>query len=174
MTSSSKEPPWGRRDGESSRAWSYFRQYLMMPKPRSMAVLAKELGVNGGTLRNHSYKHAWIDRARAWDDHVAQREAQVTIEEVERSRRESIKGLTQLRDVAMRRLGTLIDDEIGARDVRPMIVDAVKALNLLYGEATERIDGSTTVGFDLSGLTDDEVATWRALVAKAADWEAEE
>jgi hypothetical protein len=58
-------------DEESDVAFAYFRDYLHMPKPRSIQALAREKGVKYGSIGRYSASFKWLDRARAYDEHFS-------------------------------------------------------------------------------------------------------
>ncbi|MBS1562568.1 MAG: hypothetical protein JSS89_13255 [Bacteroidetes bacterium] len=66
--------PWQRLADESDVAFQAFEAYRIQQVPRSSARLATALGKSESLLRAWSSHHSWVQRVRAWDDHV-QKEA---------------------------------------------------------------------------------------------------
>lgn len=66
---------WRRMPEETTLNYKYFKAYLMMPTPRSMERVGKQLRLKtGNSLRAISGKFRWLERAAAYDDHYAEKQ----------------------------------------------------------------------------------------------------
>lgn len=62
---------WEQRIDESAQAFEAFTSYLAMPPAkRSTRAVGKKLGKSGGLIERWCTTHAWVSRARAWDNEV--------------------------------------------------------------------------------------------------------
>lgn len=85
--------PWGRRDGESERAYVAFLAFLNLGEHRTVLDAYRqckgkpEVTQTGGTWSRWVKDHRWFDRARDWDNHQArirqEGEDRVTVTEAE-------------------------------------------------------------------------------------------
>jgi hypothetical protein len=67
------EQPWERRPKESEQAYQAFLIFRDLGAERSHEAARERLGKGSGYLRvieDWSGRHEWIERARAWDNHV--------------------------------------------------------------------------------------------------------
>ena len=159
--------PWDRRRGESAEHHGLLRRYLEMGSGRKLADLAEAVGRPVKSVQRLSSQHDWVERAAAYDAHLDARVDALTTDAVAAMRLEHMRALEILRKhgimLAAKERGT-------AGDGRAMIETAIRLERLLIGEATDRQEMRVQVESDrdLSVLTDDELATYRALLAKMA------
>jgi hypothetical protein len=82
---------WDRLDGETDKAWSAFRLYLGLGRGRSLDGLAGALDpakasrrkrAATGCLQSWSSRYRWVERARAYDLHLADVAAEAEAEEL--------------------------------------------------------------------------------------------
>lgn len=84
----SEPRPWGRRKGETAKAFAAFSEYLELGPDRSIAKVARELGRPAGYARHleaWSSKHDWVARAREFDEHLAAKRLEARQEAIERA-----------------------------------------------------------------------------------------
>lgn len=74
MPNSKIEQPWERQKGESAQAFEAFSLYLKMGAERSIRAVSQELGKSKTLIDRWSRTNNWVERCRAWDNHL-QREA---------------------------------------------------------------------------------------------------
>lgn len=113
--------PWNMREGESSRAYQAFEVYRDMGPDRSLERTGQNLGKSKAAMEQWSIRHAWADRARAFD--------------AEAGRRASAKSLNDHAEVRARqaRLGRLLqgkgEERVAALDPAELApVEAVKTI----------------------------------------------
>ena len=75
----SQSPAWNRRPKESARAYEALRVYLEMGADRSLSAVGKRLGKSSSLIERWSKSWGWVDRAVAFDAHLA-RESQKAME----------------------------------------------------------------------------------------------
>jgi hypothetical protein len=63
--------PWDRRTNESGAAFGVFRLYIEAGPDRSLADVARRSGRGLSQVKDWSARHAWVDRAAAYDAHMA-------------------------------------------------------------------------------------------------------
>lgn len=66
--------PWDKLPDESDRAYTWFQRYLNLPKPRTLAQVSQGGTPAIPTIKKHSSKHRWLERAAAYDAFMANRE----------------------------------------------------------------------------------------------------
>lgn len=75
MPDKKTEQPWERQEGESAQAFEAFALYLEMGAGRSVRTVAQKLYKSDTLIGRWSRTYRWVERCRAWDNHL-QREAQ--------------------------------------------------------------------------------------------------
>lgn len=68
--------PWNRRKKETLKAFGAFNQYLRMGSQRSISKLAEEMKKHPQQLYAWQRKHDWRDRLGAYEDWLAQKDAE--------------------------------------------------------------------------------------------------
>lgn len=65
---------WNRREDETPKAYSAFQMYINMPpEERSIRAVAEKRGSSSTTTEEQwSSKYSWVDRAIAYDEHMAE------------------------------------------------------------------------------------------------------
>ncbi|MGS2588088.1 hypothetical protein [Streptomyces hebeiensis] len=64
--------PWLRQEDESSQAYEAFAAYRDLgPEGRTLAETARAVGKSMGLMKRWSFTHGWVERARAYDQHIA-------------------------------------------------------------------------------------------------------
>lgn len=105
--------PWDRREDESSRAFDCFATYRDLGAGRSLAKTAEIVygsGAKRGQLEKWSSHHAWVERARAWDEQrdLEKQMVRHDIEKeraIDRAQREAaiMDGILEVREEALQR-----------------------------------------------------------------------
>lgn len=178
-----------RRENKEPKAWEFwegvdnrnsfpaFERLLNSPLPRpTLAQLAELTGVPSGTLAYYSSDHAWTERIKAYDQHLAKATARASESEAVRIGRRHARAARKAHTFATRLLERFASHEADfeargvkepiqkLRDVIRVLDIAFKHERLLLGQATERIEGSAV---DLGALSEEEFAQYEALCAKA-------
>jgi hypothetical protein len=79
---------WEQQPGESARAFSAAQIYFHAGPGRSLAQVAQELSKSVQLIKRWSSKHNWVERAAAYDAHMAEVEQSRLEEEVRRQAEE--------------------------------------------------------------------------------------
>lgn len=123
-----KAKPWERRPGEPDRAHELFLRYRDLGRGRTLEKVAEMdpedigardptanpkciKGVSVSSLRRHSTRWGWVERCRAWDDHIqAQKDREVAREAAkwERRRREELERTYQLGQVLLEKAEAML------------------------------------------------------------------
>lgn len=74
MPNRKTEQPWERQKGESAQAFEAFSLYLDLGTERSIRAVTQELHKSYTIIARWSRTNNWVERCRAWDNHL-QREA---------------------------------------------------------------------------------------------------
>ena len=63
------EHPWLRHPDETAKAYAAFRCYRDLGAQRSLVKVGQKWGDHRTLIERWSHKHAWVIRARLWDEH---------------------------------------------------------------------------------------------------------
>ena len=63
------EHPWRRHPDETAKAYAAFRCYRDLGAQRSLVKVGQKWGDHRTLIERWSHKHAWVIRARLWDEH---------------------------------------------------------------------------------------------------------
>lgn len=121
-------PPWERIPGETPKAYSAFLAFREMGSQRSLRKLAMSGDERTSHLRQMatwSSQHAWVERAAAYDEHIAREGMAAEIEAVRQMRQRHAQAALALQAKALQRLQTLNPDHLAAKDVVVFIKEAV-------------------------------------------------
>ena len=61
--------PWLRHPDETAKAYAAFRYYRDLGEQRTQEKVGKKYGISRPLTERWSVAHAWVRRARAWDEH---------------------------------------------------------------------------------------------------------
>jgi hypothetical protein len=115
------EEPWTKREDETSRAYDVFCVYLELgPRERSLQKVCEELGKKSGYVRHlerWSSEHDWVDRAAAWDEHMAEKRRQEYEKEMTSGLAHAGARVRKLKDLHDR-LEDELEDNLWTEDVK--------------------------------------------------------
>lgn len=169
--------PWNRQPCDTDKRWRAFVAYRDLDPPRSLAALARRLGMaHAGRLEAWCKSDGWRERCLEFDRHVDSKRVAVIVDALAEDARavaaEHIGALRMAREAAMsvvaqwhERIAAGDVPDMSPADVRGILKDTITLERLIRGESTERVDHR--VGFDLSKLTTGEIEELRALEEKA-------
>ncbi len=69
--SSQENAPWDRRPGEGPEAFDAASAYFALGPGRTIEAVARECTKSASLLRRWSARFGWVERAAAYDDHLA-------------------------------------------------------------------------------------------------------
>lgn len=110
MTEGHDPYPWTRRDDETTPAYTALRAYLNQGGSRSTSKTAQELGKSKTQMDQWSGRHAWVERARAYDSYLMTAETDGHAEELARVRNRHMALADKLLDHLDRRLDDFIEN----------------------------------------------------------------
>lgn len=173
------QEPWARQPFDSDLSWRLFSDYLQQPIPRSLQVMAKRSHDpwSWAQYQQIAAQDFWVDRARAWDDHLDQ----IRRDTVEQVTQEDARARAVRHGALARKLQRMGESEldkllseasrlgsgmglIQPRDAIRMITLGIQAERLALGEDVE---AAPAKGPDLSGLTVEDLRQLRVLQQKA-------
>lgn len=145
--------PWERQEGETEKA---FRAFVLYRDARSRSIrgVAASLGHTGtGAVSSWSSRWRWLERAKAFDDHLAAAAVEAA--------REAHEATAVIRARVGRKLLLLVEawvddaaanpDRLGAikaADLERIYASAHKGSSLDDGKATERTESTFQLGDD--------------------------
>lgn len=112
MPNKRTEQPWERQKGESAQAFEAFSLYLEMGTDRSLRAVAQECTKNISLIRRWSSNHHWVERCRAWDNHLQHEAKKAAITEVRNMTRRHITMAQQIQNAAMLALKEMGSDMV--------------------------------------------------------------
>ena len=69
-TQAEPEHPWLRHPDETAKAYAAFRCYRDLGAQRSLVKVGQKWGAIRTLIERWSHEHAWVIRARLWDEHL--------------------------------------------------------------------------------------------------------
>ena len=161
---------WERQEWDTEKSWEAFQLYLHMSTPRNMSKLCRETHLAEHSVREWSANGAWVERVAAYDRHLAKIQTRAAESEVAKRARRHVRaaqlveelGTTEIRKT-LKRARALDLEAVPARQAAKLVETGIKLQRLVSGEVTERVGEE----LDYSKFTDEELETFRALVAKA-------
>jgi len=178
------ERPWERQPFDTERRWHAFVTYRNLPKPRTMRALHEALVASDPHgrwslrgLERFASDDGWKERIHAydvWEDGEWTKHVSTLLGESARERAgRHLDLLRSMQALAVRACRELLAEASvpGAklrwspREISRVVKEALTLERLVHGEVTERTE--TSVGFDLTRLSIQEVETLRVLEAKA-------
>lgn len=99
--------PWMRQEGESTPAYEAFRSYLRL---RNVGKVCEDLGKSISLIGKWCAEKDWVERTRAYDNHVASAEVDQFAEELAKVRNRHLVLTEKLLD----HLDTRLDQMIAA------------------------------------------------------------
>jgi len=119
----SKAEVWERQQGESARAFEAFSLYLEMGADRSVRAVGQKLGKSRALVERWSSAHQWVDRCRAWDNHLQHEAKKAAVAEVRAMNRRHVQMAQQIQVAAITAL-----TEMGSGMVNPKNFTAIVKL----------------------------------------------
>lgn len=176
---------WERQQGESVRAYRFFTVYRDMPymeaanvtrSGRSAAKVAEATGAALYMIRSNMRRHDWTRRAAAYDLHMAAIVRNTMEAEIIKMHKAHAEAAVALVKKSVRRIVSLPDEDISARDAVRMLETGVKIERLSRGESSDvhRIEADVrqdttmdvTARADLSRLSGEELDALERLCMK--------
>ena len=104
MPNKRTEQPWERQKGESAQAFAAFLVYLQMGVDRSLSAVGQRLGKSRALMERWSSANSWVERCRAWDNHLQREAKKAAIAEVREMSRRHIQIAQALQGAAAKAL----------------------------------------------------------------------
>lgn len=160
--------PWDRMKGESEQAFAAFSAYRNMGVERSLDATSDHQGKNTRLMSAWSVKHSWVERARAYDNHIQaielkEREKRAKVDAGKwEKRRDEQKDLEyglaiELINKGREILKVASVEKCTPKDAVPMFDLASKLMRLALELATDRVIVETLERIDVRTLTDEQL-----------------
>ena len=160
---------WDKREDESAKAYEWFCRYRDMGPGRSHDKLNQKYseGVSkkSMTLR-WSSKHAWVERAEAYDAHIEAIKREANEDRVRQTAEEHIDVADKIMDLALCKLALLEGMEVKPHEVKGLIELSVKMKRDALGIAEKHeVNGEIHVDHKIAKkLSDDLLERSRRLL----------
>lgn len=121
MPNKKTEQPWERQKGESAQAFEAFFLYLEMGASRSLRAVSQELGKSKTLIDRWSRTYKWVERCRAWDNHLQYEAKKAAITEVRNMTKRHVTMAQQIQNAAMRALQELGSDMVNPKNFAAIV-----------------------------------------------------
>ena len=121
MPNKRTEQPWERQKGESAQAFEAFSLYLEMGADRSIRAVSQELGKSKTLIDRWSRTYKWVERCRAWDNHLQYEAKKAAITEVRNMTKRHVTMAQQIQNAAMLALKELGSDMVNPKNFAAIV-----------------------------------------------------
>ena len=121
MPNKRTEQPWERQNGESAQAFAAFSAYLEMGPERSIRAVSQELGKSKTLIDRWSRTHNWVERCRAWDNHIQHEAKKAAITEVRNMTKRHVTMAQQIQNAAMLALKEMGSDMVNPKNFAAIV-----------------------------------------------------
>lgn len=121
MPNKRTEQPWERQKGESAQAFEAFFLYLEMGASRSLRAVSQELGKSKTLIDRWSRTYKWVERCRAWDNHLQYEAKKAAITEVRNMTKRHVTMAQQIQNAAMLALKELGSDMVNPKNFAAIV-----------------------------------------------------
>ena len=121
MPNKRTEQPWERQKGESAQAFEAFFLYLEMGGSRSLRAVSQELGKSKTLIDRWSRTYKWVERCRAWDNHIQHEAKKAAITEVRNMTKRHVTMAQQIQNAAMLALKELGSDMVNPKNFAAIV-----------------------------------------------------
>ena len=121
MPNKKTEQPWERQKGESAQAFEAFFLYLEMGASRSLRAVSQELGKSKTLIDRWSRTYKWVERCRAWDNHIQHEAKKAAITEVRNMTKRHVTMAQQIQNAAMLALKELGSDMVNPKNFAAIV-----------------------------------------------------
>lgn len=104
MPNRKTEQPWERQKGESAQAFEAFSLYLDLGTERSIRAVSQELGKSKTLIDRWSRTNSWVERCRAWDNHLQREAKKEAVAEIRKMNQQHIQLARALQGAAAKAL----------------------------------------------------------------------
>lgn len=145
MPNKRTEQPWERQKGESAQAFEAFFLYLEMGASRSLRAVSQELGKSKTLIDRWSRTYKWVERCRAWDNHLQYEAKKAAITEVRNMTKRHVTMAQRIQNAAMLALKELGSDMINPKNFAAIVKLATELERQNREAEVAAYGGSTTV-----------------------------
>ena len=113
--------PWERQNGESAQAFAAFLVYLNLGAERSHQTVSQQCGKSISLIGRWSRAYGWVERCRAWDNHIQYEAKKAAITEVRNMTKRHVTMAQQIQNAAMRALKELGSDMVNPKNFAAIV-----------------------------------------------------
>lgn len=143
-----QQQPWLRRANETAKAFQAFEVYReLTPQTRSTQLVGKTLGKCKELIERWCTQHNWVDRVKAYDDHLARLKTQAIEQRIDSGAdaiaQRHLAVLSDMLDVARAQTQRVMSDPghvMRDRDIAQWVANGVKLQRLVLGQSTSNVD----------------------------------
>lgn len=121
MPNKRTEQPWERQKGESAQAFEAFSLYLEMGADRSLRAVSHECNKSISLIRRWSSAYNWVERCRAWDNHLQHEAKKAAVTEVRNMTKRHVKMAQQIQNAAMLALKEMGSDMVNPKNFAAIV-----------------------------------------------------
>ncbi|MDZ7703197.1 MAG: hypothetical protein U5L04_01775 [Trueperaceae bacterium] len=172
------DKPWVQREGETEKQYEAFRKYMNLDanertalhawydyaewnwgKSRASQERAKDLDTAPGYFRNWSYQHDWVERAKAFDAHIAsiefEKREKEALDKLEEHREKQLQWAKIMREQSIGLMKKLNDriSELKTKDLEdPNVIARLIRANVESFKAATEAEAHALGVYDLATL----------------------
>ena len=163
MPNKRTEQPWERQKGESAHAFEAFLIYLQMGPDRSIRAVSQKLAKSIPLIKRWSSTNNWVERCRAWDNHIQHEAKKAAITEVRNMTKRHVTMAQQIQSAAMLALKKMGSDMVNPKNFAAVVKLAVELerQNLEAEVAAASEDISSTQDDGPNTLAETIAAAWK-------------
>lgn len=137
------KPPWEQRQHERDMEYAWFVRYAELgPAARDELKVARLCGVPVGVVRDAAKKHAWADRAAAYDATVVEVTKAIDVDESEALAMQYAVGIAMMR-LGVKAVQLKNPALIRMKDIRELMQQGAEMARRGAGIADLKIEAST-------------------------------
>jgi hypothetical protein len=122
---------------ESAKAYEAYLLYQGMGPARSTAKVGREVGKSKRQIDEWSHRWGWVERVRAWDEQLAEKTLETTVERHRAMIERHIEFSHKMQEIVIDRLKTANPQELTVKDVQAWIALSVKIERVCRGLPAE-------------------------------------
>ncbi len=126
---------WERQPGESPKAYRAFCTYRDLGIDRTLAKAAALLGNDPKWFEQLSSRHKWVNRCKAYDQHIDHLLLTKMEQDAIKVKRASLTASMKMVALGLQRLDTMDASELTTREAKEYIRNAVAIVQVLFGES---------------------------------------
>ena len=116
---------WERQQGESPQAYEAFVIYRDLGAERSIRAVSQKLAKSKTIIDRWSRTNKWVDRCRAYDNHLDEKARQQALKKYKDMNARHIRIALQMQEKALRTMEELPDEALSPKDVMSFLKESL-------------------------------------------------